>query len=254
MELGFYLKKVISYFLEPFGMLLILFFIGIYYLFSNKSSHSKFYISLSFVLLLLFSYPPFSNFLIQNLENKYPKYDYKSDIKYIHVLGSGHNDDVTQPLTSQVGRASIKRDLEGIIIHLNSKNSKIIFTGYAGTTNITTAKMNAKLALALGVDVKNIIVNGDPKDTREEAVFTKSIIANEAFVLVTSASHMPRSMMIFQSLGLNPIPAPTDFYKDKDSTYFEAPSIDSFKVSQVAIHEYIGILWVKLKSFLRTPL
>ncbi|MCD6173949.1 MAG: YdcF family protein [Sulfurimonas sp.] len=250
MEFGFYLKKMIAYCFEPFGMVFILFFLGICFLFINKGGRSKLFLSLSFSLLFLYSYPPFSNYLVSNLENKYLKYEYKQDVKYIHVLGNRHNVDLDQPLSSQISDAGIKRDLEGVLIHLNTKNSKLIFTGYAGKTDISNAKMNAKLAIALGVDEKNIIVNPNPRDTKEEALFTKTIVGDELFVLVTSATHMPRSMMLFKSLGLNPIPAPTNFYKEEFKGYLELPDIKSFNKSQVAVHEYLGILWVRLKGMI----
>lgn len=248
MELGFMLKKFITFFIEPYGMVFSLFVLGLYALFIKKEKIAKIFLSLSFGFLFLFSYPPFANFLITKLENQYPKYDYKAQVKYIHVLGSGHNTDPSQPLSSQIGSASVKRDLEGILIHKSLKNSKIIFTGYEGNTNVATAIMNAKLAKALGVKEANLLVNPKPKDTKEEAVFTKSIVADEAFILVTSATHMPRSMMLFKSLGLNPIPAPTNFYKKEFSGAFKIPDIGSFQKSQIAMHEYWGILWNKLRS------
>lgn len=163
------------------------------------------------------------------------------------MLGSGHNTDLTQPLSSQVGDASIKRDIEGILIHRATKGSKIIFTGYAGNTEIPTALMNAKLAKSLGVKQEDMIVNPQPKDTKEEAIFTKSVVGEDPFVLVTSATHMPRAMILFKSLGLNPIAAPTNFHKKKFDGFFEVPDVTSFKNSQIAMHEYIGILWSKLR-------
>lgn len=248
MELGFMLKKFVTFFVEPYGMVFSLFILGLYALFIKKEKIAKVFLSLSFGFLFLFSYSPFANFLISNLENKYPKYDYKTHVKYIHVLGSGHNTDPSQPLSSQIGGASVKRDLEGILIHKALKDSKIIFTGYEGNTNVPTAVMNAKLAQALGVKEENLLVNPKPKDTREEAIFTKSVVGDEAFILVTSATHMPRSMMLFKSLGLNPIPAPTNFYKQEFDGLLKAPSIDSFQKSQIAMHEYLGILWSKLRN------
>jgi len=234
--------------MEPFGMVICLLFIGLYFLFFKKDRRAKIFLSLGFVIMSLYSYQPFSNFLIAKLENQYPKYDYKEQIKYIHVLGSGHNDDMSQPLSSRVGSTSIKRDSEGIIIHLNTKDSKIIFTGYEGKTDITTAQVNANYAMALGIKEENLIINGKPKDTKEEALFTQTILGDEKFILVTSATHMPRSMMLFESLGLHPIAAPTNFYKDASSDFLSLPDIGSFQKSQIAIHEYLGILWSKLKA------
>jgi uncharacterized SAM-binding protein YcdF (DUF218 family) len=245
MEAGFFLKKFVTFFVEPFGMILTLFIIGIYFLFVERKSASKLFLSLALGFLFLFSYQPFSNFLVKNLESQYSKYDYKHSIKYIHVLGSGHNTDKSQPLSSQVFGIRV---LEGIIIHLKTPDSKLIFTGYAGDTDISNAQMSAKLAIALGVKEENIIINGEPKDTKEEAVYAKSILGDEAFVLVTSASHMPRAVKLFKTLGLNPIPAPTDFHKDEFSKFFSAPDIGSLNNSRMAIHEYIGILWGMIKK------
>lgn len=248
MDFGFLLKKFISFFLHPYGIVFTLFALGLYLLFTKKESYSKISLSLSFILLTLFSYHPFSNYLVSSLENKYPKYDYSQNVKFIHVLGGGHNTDTTQPISSHLSYASTKRVLEGVVIHFNTPNSKLIFTGHKGITNTATATMNAQLAMALGVQKENIIIGEDPKDTKEEAIFTKELLAEEPFVLVTSATHLPRSMKLFQSLGLNPIPAPADFIKKDVLTYFNAPKVGAFQNSNIAVHEYIGILWSNLKD------
>ncbi|WP_294967035.1 ElyC/SanA/YdcF family protein [Sulfurimonas sp.] len=248
MDLGFMLKKFITFFIEPYGMVLSLFVI--WFILSNikKVKLAKISLSLAFGLLFLFSYPPFANFLISNLENQYPKYDYKNDVSYIHVLGSGHNGDETQPLSSKIGNAGLKRVLEGVIIHKKIAGSKLIFTGYGGREDISTAKMNARIALALGIKEEDIILGEKAKDTQDEASFTKKLVGDKSFVLVTSASHMPRAMILFESLNLKPIAAPTAFYKDKFRGIFRLPNINSFIKSQVAMHEYWGILWSKLKK------
>ena len=248
MELGFFLKKFISFFVHPFGIVFTLFALGLIFLYIKKEKFSKVFLSLSFFLLFLFSYPPFANYLVENLENQYPKYDYKEDVKYIHVLGAGHNTDKMQPTSSHLGNAGTKRVLEGVIIHKRILNSKIIFTGHAGKSDTSNAVMNSRLALALGVKKENIIINKNPKDTKEEALFTKTLVGDKSFVLVTSATHMPRSMMLFRAEGLNPVAAPTSFYKNEFKGYFRAPSSLSFYISTMAVHEYIGILWAKISA------
>ena len=248
MEFGFLLKKVITFFIEPYGMVFSLFVIGLYFLFAKKESYAKLFLTMACGMMFLFAYPPFANFLVQNLENQYPKYDYKTEVRYIHVLGNEHNTDITQPLSSQINSTSIKRDLEGIIIYKNTKGSKLIFTGYEGYTDTPTAIMNAKLAKTLGVDEKDLLINPKPKDTKEEALFTRSVVGDEPFVLVTSATHMPRAMRLFKSLGMNPIPAPTDFYKKEFDGYLKSPRVFCFLKSQVAVHEYIGILWAMIRG------
>jgi len=251
MELGFLLKKFVSFFVEPLGLVLILSVFGIYYFYAKKESKAeKFFLS-SLFLLFLFSYPPFSNLLLKGLENQYLKYDYKENVKYIHVLGSGHNTDVKQPLSSQISSAGMKRIVEGIIIHNHIPNSKIIFTGYAADTNTSQAVMNARLAKELNVSRNDLVINPLPKDTKEEALFAKTVVGDAPFALVTSASHMPRAMILFKSLGLHPIAAPTNYYQEEFRGYLRAPSATSFYVSTIATHEYVGIVWTKLKLFFK---
>ncbi|WP_457745596.1 YdcF family protein [Sulfurimonas sp.] len=248
MEFGLFIKKFITFFVEPLGIVLTLLVVGVYYFYAKKENKAeKLFLSTLF-LLFLFSYPPFANFLIKNLENQYPKYDYNQSVKYIHVLGHGHNTDTSQPISSHLSCAGTKRVLEGIIIHNKTPDSKIIFTGYEGDTEVGNAQMNAELAQVLGVDENDLIINSNPTDTADEAKFCKTIVEDEPFVLVTSATHMPRAMMLFKSLGMHPIAAPTSFYKDSNTKYLCAPSAKALYKSTIAMHEYIGIVYAKIRG------
>lgn len=246
MDIGFALKKFISFFLEPLGGVLLLLTLALYFLFTKRESLAKLLLFFGIFSLFLLSYPPFSNFLVKNLENQYPKYNYATSVKYIHVLGSGHNTDTTQPISSKLSDAGTKRVLEGVILYKKIPGSKLIFTGYKGKTKIANAVMNAKLAQALGVKHSDIIINKEAKDTKEEALFSKTLLNDSPFLLVTSATHMPRAMFLFHSLGMYPIAAPTDFYKEEFKGYLQAPEGRYFENSSKAIHEYIGILWAKI--------
>jgi len=246
MEFLFLAKKLITFFIEPLGLILTLTSIGLYFLYKSSYTKAKFFLSFSLLLLLFLSYPPVGNFLILQLESQYSKYDYKDeDIAYIHVLGSGHSENNKWPLSSQIGNASLKRTIEGITIYkkLNKPNVKLIFTGYSGFNNtIDNAEINASIARIANISNQNIIINGEPKDTKEEVGFIKSILGGSSFILVTSASHMPRAMKLFKDVGLSPIAAPTDFHGE-DLLLLKAPNINSLAKSRTAIHEYLGTIW-----------
>ncbi len=246
MDILFYIKKFIIFFIEPFGFAITLALIGLFLLYKSKYRASKIFLTSSVLALLLFSYPPFANLLVEKLEDRYHKYNYNKNIKYIHVLGAGHTTDPSQPLSSQISNAGIKRDIEGILLHKSTKGSKIIFTGYDNFTDTPISTMNSRLAVALGVKTDDIIQNPKPKDTKEEAMFAHTIVGDKPFVLVTSATHMPRAMLIFQNLGMHPIPAPTDFIKSKNYNLLSSPNIISLYRSKTAVHEYVGMLWRSL--------
>ena len=65
--MGFYLKKTLTFFIEPFGMVLTLSIVDFYFLLVNKNKLAKIFIA----LYLLFLNSNFSNLLIKNLEIKY---------------------------------------------------------------------------------------------------------------------------------------------------------------------------------------
>jgi len=250
MNIGLFIKQFISFFIQPFGLIFVFFMIGLYFLYKNKYFKAKIFISFSFFILLLFSYHPFSNFLVKNLEDHYAKYSYAKSVGYIHVLGSGHNDDESQPISSKIGGSGLKRVLEGVILYKNMPNTKIIFTGAKSGASVSTAMMNAKLAIALGVNKEDIIIDETAEDTADEADFAKQTVGDKAFVLVTSATHMPRAMQTFHLQGLHPMAAPTDFRRSRVKTFFRLPNLGALVSSQVAMHEYFGILFLKIKNIL----
>ena len=253
MEFGFYLKKFVSFFVEPFGLVVLFLLLGIVMLYRKRALAAKVFLVLSLNILLLFSYPPFVNLLLEPLENSYvrlTKEHLPSDvtIDHIHVLGNGHTTDIDQPISSQLSDASTKRVLEGVLLQKEFTNAKLIFTGYKGKTSKANAMMNARLAQALGVLSEKMIINSEPKDTKEEALFTKSVVGERPFLLVTSATHMPRAMALFESLGMHPIAAPTDFHKEEFVGFFVAPDSYHFDLATLAMHEYVGLLWSYVRA------
>ncbi len=103
----------------------------------------------------------------------------------------------------------------------------------------------------LGVPKEDIITVVTPKDTQEEAIAVKNIVKNEAFVLVTSAIHMKRAVMLFKKLGMNPILAPSGFWvKRVNHKLVNLPSVGNIMKISAALHEYFGIVWYKLRGFI----
>lgn len=189
--------------------------------------------------------------LLKPLENTYPKIDMNAPLpKYIHVLGSGHTSNRNLPLSSELGSNSLIRVNEGVAIYKSHPNMKLIFSGYGGDDPISNARMNRDMAIVLGVDPNDIILLEAPKDTEDEAIAAKKIVGNESLVLVTSASHMVRASSIFRKNGICVIEAPTDFLVKKEDTLWQFPSSGGLHRSECAFHEYLGLLWEKLKGSL----
>ena len=97
-----------------------------------------------------------------------------------------------------------------------------------------------------GVPAANVIGEGQSRDTFESAVEVAKLLKKKGwkrYLLVTSAIHMPRSLLVFSALAPEPVAAPGDFSLSE----FELTPLDLFPNEQVApriflaIHEYLGL-------------
>lgn len=167
------------------------------------------------------------------------------------MLGAGHTTDDSQPITSQVNPIAVIRLNEGIRLYnkLQGK-AKLIVSGYSGIYDPNThAAMQQQLAVSLGVPKNDLILNTTPKDTQEEALEAKRLCGNAKLILVTSASHMKRAMKFFEQVGLHPTPAPTNHLASiQYFKYTDIFSSDALVQSRIAMHEFIGLLWQKIKG------
>ena len=238
----------------PLSIGLILFFLGLFFLFRNSYSKAKLFLLASFIWIFLIGYSPFSNYMIQPLEKQYKAYlDINPRIEYVLVLGHSHVTNSEISNLSQLSTTALMRINEGIRVYKQLDKAKIIFSGYAGRDVKTPHAIIARdVAISLGVPKEDIFIQDEAKDTIEEAQFAKEIVSSEKFVLVTSAFHMPRAMKIFKNASLNPIAAPTDFLSKEDGDYLREPRGKEIRKTELAMHEYIGTLWQDLIEKIRT--
>jgi len=232
MDLAFSLKKIISTAIMPLSITLLILFIGLLFLNDNNIKKAKLFITIGFISLILITYQPFSNFLLKPLETNYPKLEeIPKDVTHILLLGGNVNN----------------RGWEALRLYHKIENAKIITSGYPGLYNIPEALRTANIFMNLGIPKEDIIIHSKPKDTKEEAIKVKELLGEKPFILVTSAYHMTRAMALFQKEGLNPIAAPANI-KIRESQYASIPTGGNLKNTEIAIHEYLGIIWAKIKG------
>ncbi|MBZ7397748.1 envelope biogenesis factor ElyC [Klebsiella grimontii] len=208
----FTLKKVLGGMMLPLPLLLLLIALGIALLwFSRFQRTGKLCVSLGWLLLLLLSLQPVADSLLKPIEDKYPTWRDEKRVQYVVVLGGGYTWNPNWAPSSNLINNSLPRLTEGIRLWYENPGSKLIFTGAAAKTNpVSTAEAGARVAESLGIPHSEIIVLDKPKDTEEEAAAVKEAIGDAPFLLVTSASHLPRAMIFFRRAGLTPLPAPAN--------------------------------------------
>jgi uncharacterized SAM-binding protein YcdF (DUF218 family) len=251
----FLLKKIVAPLFLPMTLILGILLLGLFLIMlTRKRKTGKIFVFIGILSLGMLSYHAVSDKLLQPLEYRYPSLlsvENIQNIKWIVVLGGGHVSDPKLPANSQLSRASLVRLVEGIRLYRGIPKSKLILSGGKPFERTAEAKIMAEVAVAIGVKGQDLILEELSKDTEEEAQLIHQVVGRERFVLVTSASHMPRSIALFGKLGMDPIPAPTD-YLVKESQEMNPskfyPKAENLYKAERAFYEYLGWAWAKLRG------
>ena len=254
----FIFKKILSQFLDPLSMIVILLFTGLVLLFfTSRQRTGRFLILISTAILVISSYNTTANLITAPLLNKYEAVEQielsKSDNSpaFVVVPGAGSSSNPALPLMSRIGFTSLIRLMEGIRIHKMFPHSKLILSGGSNPEHESSAELMSLVAEAIGIDHNDIIIESTSRDTKDEARIISAMIGNRSFYLVTSETHMPRSMALFNKFGLNPIPSPVQslnktIYMKGPNPFF--PSSVNIQKTELALHEYLGMIWGEMRG------
>jgi uncharacterized SAM-binding protein YcdF (DUF218 family) len=248
----FLIKKIISSFLLPPGcFIMVLIGAGIWFVSRRRSSCGIFAIAMG-MLLWGASVIPVSNFLMRGLERgmTIPRV-LKGDA--IILLGGGANDD-TMDLT---GNGSPSDDMMSRLVTAvrvqKSTGLPVIVSGGAVQENILAEPLIVQRYLKdLGVPREKILLEDKSRDTGENGRYVAEVCARNGFrnpLLVTSAYHMKRSLLIFRRNKLTVTPLPAGFRSVehlKFTPYTLLPKISALYVTSAALHEYLGLVYYHL--------
>ena len=219
-------------------------------------------VSAGAIVLLLLSFSQVSDRLLKPLEDQYPPLmldqmtgqhgrDNLIHVKWIVVLGGGHVSDPNVPLTSQISPGSLVRLTEGVRLYRKFPGSKIVLMGGAVFDPVPEVETEAKIAEIMNVNRSDLVLEKLSKDTEDQAQYIKTIVKDDQFIVVTSASHMPRSIALLEKMGMKPIPAPTNhrvIERQSLSPEDFFPSTRSLGKAENAIYEYLCLRWSKIRD------
>lgn len=189
-----------------------------------------------------------ANWLLGRLEFYHPAAQIGStnaSATAIVVLTGYAEVDPRLPITGQLNRASAVRILEAARLFAE-RPLPVHVTGYHQVPELMAVALRSVAGPRLTVEVE-----ANSESTHASAVNLKQRLAANPFFLVTSAGHMPRSVGVFKSLGMHPIPAPTDYLTERNWTNANIlPESQYLEMSDLAIHEYAAIAWYRLRGWL----
>ena len=193
---------------------------------------------------LVFGNGPVAHWLLKGLEYRYPVVHELPPLDHIVVLAAWGIPDPYVTVISQASSHALPRVTEAVYLARNHPGARVTVTG-AGTS----PGVMAEIIEALGVSADRIRVDESSSSTYESSVHLEAELRDSTFALVTSAGHMPRTMMVFEGQGLEPIPVPTghlSYMNIWESSILPTPT--QLHLSDLAVHEYLGLTWYRWRG------
>jgi uncharacterized SAM-binding protein YcdF (DUF218 family) len=256
-----FLSKLLPLLFYPLGLTIVLSIIGLFLFKRRRPKRASTLVILAIGLLYISSTELVAHALTRSLESQnLPIAIAAADA--IVVLGG-----VTKPpqIPRQLPEVSEAGDrvIYAAKLYKDGKAPKIILSGGRVTWKDETGSESSDMATLLdlfGIPRSAMLEDPTSLNTRQNAVNVKQIVDREQFhklILVTSATHMPRSLMIFRHLGMDVSPAPTDFYTtDADQRATPQgrllsllPDVEYLFLTTRSLKEYVGLLVYRLRGW-----
>jgi uncharacterized SAM-binding protein YcdF (DUF218 family) len=249
-----YLHKILPFFILPLGLTFIIFIAGIVF-------RRRLFWFVGLALLLSSAMPVNSDLLMRAVEGRRVRLTSKTapEADAIVVLSGGMK---WIPNGSQQGEWNDPdRFLGGIELYKAGKASIIVFTG--GWVQWQPelepeGNMLIRDAIKIGVNPAHMLTTGKVSNTETEAkavfelLYTKlRDISRPRILLVTSAYHMRRAVMLFKRSGFDVIPFPVDFQisKEKNLSILDfIPNGNSLRQTEIALREVYGYMYYLIRG------
>jgi len=235
------LRTICEFLLPPSGLIILL-ALGLFFWLIRLRKSAAFCIVISSVLLYLASTPFMARKVMDPLQYQYEVLkEVPEDVQAIVVLSGGRAPIAREYMNlDTVNGTTLER------LRYASRLSKvhqlpILLSG--GRVNNERQSLANLMQHVLETDfgVQTDWLDEDSKTTFENAKFSKKILKENSI-----------NKGCFQDIGLDPIAAPTVFYKRNTSVpelQEYIPNAGALKKTNTAVHEYIGKLWYKYVGY-----
>ena len=260
-----FISKLLPLFVYPLGLTCLLLLVSLWFQWRSPRKASN-PIAIALLILLLSSNSVVSNYLIRSLEWQNLPSEDMSNAEAIVVLGGATKSAIPPRLMVDLNEEG-DRLLRAAQLYRQEKAPLIIVAGGRmswSNSGASEAADMGELLQFMGVPASAIIQEPNSLNTRQNAVNVQQILVEkgiERIILVTSAIHMPRSLLVFKRLGITAIPAPTDYLVSQaDFTTISSdrqaialallPDVNNLAKTTKALKEYIGIGIYRLRGWL----
>jgi uncharacterized SAM-binding protein YcdF (DUF218 family) len=253
----FIVSKIIEYLLSP---LVWIIFLVIGALFSRNPAKSKRFLAITLILCLFLSNNFLADEFMRMLEVPTVKKEQLTGTFDLGIVLGGGMIQQDKENDRLIFRANTDRILQALELYKEGKIKKMLISGGPGHLiyrDLMEAALLKKYLIRIGVPAEDILVDSTSDNTRQNAVNSAKIIARECpngrFLLITSASHMRRSLGCFNKVGIKCTPYPTNKLTGPrvyTVQHLFIPDIRSLIFYDQFLHEIIGYFVYRIVGYI----
>jgi uncharacterized SAM-binding protein YcdF (DUF218 family) len=219
------------------------------------------YLTVAFTGYWILATPACAERLVAWQSGHYPSVESASDARgasLIVVLGAG---DVTIESRgyrlNELPWMAALRILEGVrVYHVLGAPMIMVSGGITGRDVGARPEAEAMLAalLQLGIPREHVLLETESLNTRDEARVIARMLGSrrsDPIVLVTSPTHMQRSLAVFRSAGLNPVPSVAPYKSEHSMERLRwLPNDTALALSDIAIYDLAATVYYRLRGWM----
>lgn len=264
--LFFVAAKLVWGLLRPDSMLALLLAAGVLALWLGRARLGTALVTVSFGALLPVGFLPLGDALMAPLEARYPpEPEINGPVAGILVLGGAEDPAAVRRWGQPAANDAAERYLGAIALARRHPEARALLTGgsaalMAADGDPIEAQIAERFLVDAGVSADRLLLEGRSRNTAENAAFSLALadearlLDRGAWILVTSAFHMPRAVETFCAAGWRGLIAwPVDF---RSGALARAPGWNlagGLGRLDIAAREWIGTLAYRLTGRAAPP-
>jgi len=259
----FILSKVVQFCIEPLNWVMVWVVLAFLFILLRKISLSRRFLLIAVLNLAFVGYLPSSEFVLRALENTAPRLNLtqlaNSGLGGVIVLGGAIEGGEIALDRGEISiYSSAERVTKAFELLRKYPELPLIFSGYSGRINpkgISEADAFKQLILEQGLDGAQVHYENQSRNTYENVLYIKPMMAqlglkndqgSKPWLVITSASHMYRSLKIFEKQGVEVLALPVDYQTANHLQWTAFDLVEGAQNWNRALHELIGLLayWI----------
>ena len=246
----FVFSKLFWLALRPNTLALLLSLLGLALMWRHRRSRGRWLLLLGLGYYLLVLATPLSQWLVLPLEDRFSRPATPPErVDGIIVLGGAVEQLLTQERGIPALNGAAERMTEPVILLRRYPTARLVFTGGSpalvadGPTESDVAR---QLWTAMGIPAERLVFEDEARNTHENGVLTQRLVQpqpGETWLLVTSASHMPRAMGVFQRIGWPVVAWPVNYSTGHSwAAWYDAPFGHRMALAEWGFREWTGLV------------